>query len=53
MSVAWERLLGLPEFGGPKSSLPTSGIAAMFTLACLLCLAMLHARIRAREVVRG
>lgn len=54
MTVLWQRLLGVPEsFTRVGSSLPTSSIAAMLTLACLLFLAMLNARIRAREVVRG
>jgi ABC-type transport system involved in multi-copper enzyme maturation permease subunit len=52
-SVLWQRLLGVPDFVSSKASLPTAGIVAMLTLACLLCLAMLYARIRAREVVRG
>jgi len=38
-----------PEFS--QSSLPTAAIAAMFMLACILCLGMLDKRIRAREVV--
>jgi ABC-type transport system involved in multi-copper enzyme maturation permease subunit len=53
MAVLWQRLLGVADFGNFKTSLPTSGIVAMLTLACLLCVAMLYARIRAREVVRG
>jgi ABC-type transport system involved in multi-copper enzyme maturation permease subunit len=53
MSVLWQRLLGIPDLVSSPVYLPTAGITAMFTLACLLCLAMLYARIRAREVVRG
>jgi ABC-type transport system involved in multi-copper enzyme maturation permease subunit len=53
MTTLWERMLGTPELIRPKSSLPTSAIAAMLLLACFLFLAMLNARIRAREVVRG
>jgi len=53
MSVLWQRLLGAPESMRSASSLPTSAIVAVLLLACLLCLAMLNARIRAREVVRG
>ncbi|MFC5863176.1 ABC transporter permease [Acidicapsa dinghuensis] len=53
MSVLWQRLLGAPEFLRRGSSLPTTAIVAVLVLACLLCLAMLNARIRAREVVRG
>jgi ABC-type transport system involved in multi-copper enzyme maturation permease subunit len=53
MTTLWERMLGTQELIRPKSSLPTAAIAAMLILACLLFLAMLNARIRAREVVRG
>jgi ABC-type transport system involved in multi-copper enzyme maturation permease subunit len=53
MSVLWQRLLGVPGFANSQGSLPTAAILAMLTLACLLCVAMLFARIRAREVVRG
>jgi hypothetical protein len=53
MSVLWQRLLGVPGFASSEASLPTAGISAMLMLACLLCVAMLYARIRAREVVRG
>jgi ABC-type transport system involved in multi-copper enzyme maturation permease subunit len=53
MSVLWQRLLGAPESMRSASSLPTPAIVAVLVLACLLCLAMLNARIRAREVVRG
>jgi ABC-type transport system involved in multi-copper enzyme maturation permease subunit len=54
MSLLWRRLLGAPDlsiFGA--ASLPTASIFAMLSLACVACLAMLNARIRAREVVRG
>jgi ABC-type transport system involved in multi-copper enzyme maturation permease subunit len=54
MTVLWQRLLGVPEsFTRVGSSLPTASIVTMLVLACLLCVAMLNARIRAREVVRG
>jgi ABC-type transport system involved in multi-copper enzyme maturation permease subunit len=53
MSVLWQRLLGAPETFQRGSSLPTAAIAIMLALACVICLAMLNARIRAREVVRG
>ena len=53
ISLLWQRLLGVPGPFNSKASLPTAAITAMFTLACLLCVAMLYARIRAREVVRG
>jgi ABC-type transport system involved in multi-copper enzyme maturation permease subunit len=53
MSVLWQRLLGAPEFMRDAASLPTTPIVAMLALACLICVAMLNARIRAHEVVRG
>jgi ABC-type transport system involved in multi-copper enzyme maturation permease subunit len=53
MSALWRRLLGAPESARSSFSLPTEAIAAMLVLACFLCAAMLNARIRAREVVRG
>jgi ABC-type transport system involved in multi-copper enzyme maturation permease subunit len=53
MSVLWQRLLGVPGFANSQASLPTAAILAMLTLVCVLCVAMLFARIRAREVVRG
>jgi ABC-type transport system involved in multi-copper enzyme maturation permease subunit len=53
MSELWRRMLGVPEFIQSDRSLPTSAIAAMLIVTCLICLAMLNARIRAREVVRG
>jgi ABC-type transport system involved in multi-copper enzyme maturation permease subunit len=53
MSILWQRLLGAPEFMRSVTSLPTSAIVTVLILACLLCVAMLNARIRAREVVRG
>ena len=53
MSVLWQRLLGAPEFMRTAASLPTAAIMTVIALACLLFLAMLNARIRAREVVRG
>jgi ABC-type transport system involved in multi-copper enzyme maturation permease subunit len=53
MSNLWQRLLGAPASFNSRANLPIVAILAMFTLACLLCVAMLNARIRAREVVRG
>ena len=53
MSILWQRLLGAPEFMRSVTSLPTPAIVTVLVLACLLCVAMLNARIRAREVVRG
>jgi ABC-type transport system involved in multi-copper enzyme maturation permease subunit len=53
MTTLWHRLLGTPESTRAGFSLSTGSIAAMLVLACLICAAMLNARIRAREVVRG
>ena len=53
MSILWQRLLGTPEFMHDAASLPTAAIVTVLVVACLLCVAMLNARIRAREVVRG
>jgi len=51
MALLWERLLGAENMS--DLSLPTPAIVAVLVVACLLCIAMLNARIRAREVVRG
>lgn len=55
MSLLWQRMIGAPEFflKSPDRSLPTPAIAAMLAITCLISLAMLNARIRAREVIRG
>lgn len=53
MTEIWQRLLGAPAFGNPNLELPSAAMAAVLLLACLLCVAVLNARIRAREVVRG
>ena len=53
MSNLWQRLLGAPAPINDRLSVPTLAIAMMLSLACLVCLAMLNKRIRAREVVRG
>jgi hypothetical protein len=53
MSVLWQRLLGTEEFLPLGEPLPTIAIVSTLLLACLVCVAMLNARIRAREVVRG
>jgi len=53
MSELWQRLLGAPEFNWPRQQIPTIAIAAVLAIACGVCVAMLNARIRAREVVRG
>jgi ABC-type transport system involved in multi-copper enzyme maturation permease subunit len=53
MSLLWQRLLGAPEFMRSGYSIPTIAIVIMLALVSGLCIAMLNARIRAREVVRG
>lgn len=53
MSILWQRLLGAPDFRRFAQTLPTPAILIMLALACMLCVSMLNARIRAREVVRG
>jgi hypothetical protein len=53
MSELWQRLLGAPSFMNSRLDLPTFAIAAVLVAACMLCVAVLNARIRAREVVRG
>jgi ABC-type transport system involved in multi-copper enzyme maturation permease subunit len=53
MSSLWYRLLGAPDTFNPERILPTTAIAIMLIVFCLLCISMLNARIRAREVVRG
>jgi ABC-type transport system involved in multi-copper enzyme maturation permease subunit len=53
MSTLWRRLLGVQSFSFVGESFPISAILVVLALACGLCIAMLNARIRAREVVRG
>ena len=53
MSELWQRLLGAPEFLHFHQDLPNGAIAAMLAFIGSVCGFMLHARIRAREVVRG
>jgi ABC-type transport system involved in multi-copper enzyme maturation permease subunit len=53
MSELWRRLLGAPEFFRQDRILPTPAIVATLAAAIVIFMAMLHARIRAREVVRG
>ena len=52
MTVLWGRLLGAHEVPN-LMALPSTAIVIMLVLVSLLCVAMLNARIRAREVVRG
>ena len=49
----WQQLLGAPDRFNARFTLPSSAMAAVLLLECVLCIAMLHIRIRAREVVRG
>ena len=53
MPILWLRLLGIDSANANQTTLPTIAIAAMLILACVMSVAMLNARIRAREVVRG
>jgi ABC-type transport system involved in multi-copper enzyme maturation permease subunit len=53
MTQLWRRMLGAPELIWRGETIPTPAIVIMLLLVCLLCAAMLNARIRAREVVRG
>ena len=53
ITSVWARLMGAAELSSPDRTLPTGAILAMLILACLVCVAMLNVRIRAREVVRG
>jgi ABC-type transport system involved in multi-copper enzyme maturation permease subunit len=53
MSVLWRRLLGAPDFTRFGPSIPTAAIVTTLVIACSACFAMLNARVRAREVVRG
>lgn len=53
MTQLWQRLLGAPQTMRDILLLPTTAIVIVLALICLICVAMLNARIRAREVVRG
>jgi len=53
MTQLWQRLLGASEFNRIGLDLPSGAIVAMLVLIGVVCAAMLNARIRAREVVRG
>jgi ABC-type transport system involved in multi-copper enzyme maturation permease subunit len=53
MTQLWQRLLGVAEFNRIGRDLPDVAIVATLLLVCVVCVAMLNARIRAREVVRG
>ncbi len=53
MTEIWQRMLGAPEIMNARLEMPNSALVAVLLLACLGCVAVLNARIRAREVVRG
>jgi len=53
MTELWQRLLGSPTVMKSDIDLPTGAIAAVLAAGVAVCVAMLNARIRAREVVRG
>lgn len=53
MTQLWQRLLGARQVMPDRLQLPNMAIGIMLACVCLLCVAMLNARIRAREVVRG
>ena len=52
MSEIWMRLLGVP-IGNPRLWLPSVALGAVLVVAGSMCIFVLNARIRAREVVRG
>jgi ABC-type transport system involved in multi-copper enzyme maturation permease subunit len=52
MTQLWQRLLGAREIM-PQQAIPSAPILIFLCLVGLVCVAMLNARIRAREVVRG
>lgn len=53
MTQLWQRFLGAPQTMRESLRLPSSAIVIVIVAVCLICVAMLNARIRAREVVRG
>ena len=53
MTETLQRLLGVPDFMNPRIQLPSGAMAVALAVAGLLCVAVLNARIRGREVVRG
>ena len=53
MTELWQRILGAPESMNPRLQLPSFAMVLVLVTACLLSVAVLNARIRAREVVRG
>jgi ABC-type transport system involved in multi-copper enzyme maturation permease subunit len=53
MTEIWQRLLGAPSFADSRFELSNASMAYMLAVVLVLCVAVLNARIRAREVVRG
>lgn len=53
MTEVWQRLLGAPAVMRRDLELPDAAIAVVLLAAIAISLALLNARIRAREVVRG
>ncbi|MGA7650829.1 MAG: ABC transporter permease [Terracidiphilus sp.] len=53
MTELWQFLLGTTITSRPERILPLSAIVIVLLLACGICMLMLNARIRGREVVRG
>lgn len=53
MTELWQRMLGAPFVLRSEMELPTSAIALMLLATMAVCLVLLNARIRGREVVRG
>ncbi|KAA6460977.1 hypothetical protein DYQ86_11930 [Acidobacteria bacterium AB60] len=53
MTQIWQRLLGVSAFNRIGAGLPNVAMAGALLLLGLVCVFMLNARIRAREVVRG
>jgi ABC-type transport system involved in multi-copper enzyme maturation permease subunit len=53
MTELWQQLLGAPQTMRPDFRLPGSSILVVLASMCAVCVLLLNARIRAREVVRG
>jgi hypothetical protein len=53
MGELWGRLLGVPEVFQSDHALPTTAIVTMLVVVTMVCIRILNARIRAREVVKG
>jgi ABC-type transport system involved in multi-copper enzyme maturation permease subunit len=53
MSLLWQRLLGVNGSFFSEIKLANEAMITMIVLVCVLCVVILNARIRAREVVSG